>query len=139
MFLFDMDYIRYEIRSKTPGFFFRFTLVNVVLWGYFFAFIGISTLLFGGGIFGPKFVRAEDFPELGQSIYLYDASFFGKAVSVKVKDPMFPYFSKDLVLLEDAEPNSMAISQEKEWIFISPPSGKKIHYNSLTGQTFREN
>jgi hypothetical protein len=139
MFLFDVDYVRYEIRSKNPGFLFRFTLVNMVLWGYFFAFIGISALLFGGGIFGPKFIRSEEFPEIGASIYLYDASFFGKAVSVKVRDPLFPYFSKELAILDDAEPNSMGISQEKEWIRISPPSGKRILYNSLTGQTFKEN
>ena len=139
IFLFIIDYLKKEIRAKNPGIFFRVTLVNMVLWGYFSAFICIAGLLFAGGVFGPKFVRSEEFPEIDTSIYLYDASFFGRAVSVKIKDPIFPYFSKELATLDDADPASMGITRDREWIRISPPVGKKILYNSATGQSFREN
>jgi hypothetical protein len=137
--LLENEQLKKEIRAKNPGVFFRFALVNMVMWGYFSAFICIAGLLFAGGIFGPKFVRSEEFPEIDTSIYLYDASFFGRAVSVKIKDPVFPYFSRELATLDDADPATMGITRDREWIRISPPVGKKILYNSSTGQSFREN
>jgi D-alanyl-lipoteichoic acid acyltransferase DltB (MBOAT superfamily) len=51
----------------------------------------------------------------------------------------FPYFSRELATLDDADPATMGITRDREWIRISPPVGKKILYNSSTGQSFREN
>ena len=137
--LFLFDYLRKEMKSNERGKFFRFLLVNFTLWGYFFGFICISILVFDGGVFGPKFVRSEDFPDLKTSIYVYDTSFFGKSVSIKVKDKKFPYFSRELAILQDVDPTGMMILREKDSIRIVPPMGKIIIYNSSTGQTFREN
>lgn len=92
LFLFLFDYIRKERRAGVSGKFFRFLLVNTVLWGYFMGFVSVSLLNFIGGIFGPKFVRAEEFPDIGTSLYIYDASFFGRSVAIRDKNPSFPTF-----------------------------------------------
>lgn len=136
---FLLDYLRNEIRSSRTGKFFRFLLVNLVLWGYFAGFASVSFLSFAGGILGPKFVRAEEFPDLGTSIYIYDASFFGKSVAIRDKNPAFPYISRLVVTLDDIDPANMTISRVEDKIRITPSIGKIYIYNSQTRQLFRDN